>query len=55
MSENRHDPETPEGILVAVGGKEDKENDLDVLRKMPELINNDNPLFPLTPEVRQSS
>lgn len=45
MSENRHDPETPEGILVAVGGKEDKENDLDVLRKMPELINNDNPII----------
>ena len=35
----------PEGILVAVGGKEDKENGLDVLRKIPELINNDNPII----------
>ena len=36
---------TPKGILVAVGGKEDKENDLDILRKIPELIDNDNPII----------
>lgn len=36
---------TPEGILVAVGGKEDKENDLVILRKITELINNDNPII----------
>jgi cyanophycinase len=45
MSGNRLDFETPEGILVAVGGKEDKENDLDILRKITELINNDNPII----------
>ena len=36
---------TPKGILVAVGGKEDKENDLDILRKIPELIDNDKPII----------
>lgn len=35
----------PKGILVAVGGKEDKENNLDVLRRIPELIDNDKPII----------
>ncbi|MBU4032655.1 MAG: cyanophycinase [Candidatus Thermoplasmatota archaeon] len=43
MSGNRH--EAPEGILVAVGGNEDKENDLDVLRKITELTNKDDPII----------
>ena len=43
MSGNKSD--IPKGILVAVGGKEDKENDLDILRKIPELIDNDNPII----------
>ena len=35
----------PNGILVAVGGNEDKEDDLDILRKIPELIDKDNPII----------
>ncbi len=34
---------TPEGILVAVGGNEDKENDLDVLRKITSLVGRSDP------------
>ncbi|MFH0815305.1 MAG: cyanophycinase [Methanobacteriota archaeon] len=42
---NRNDPEAPEGILVAVGGNEDKENDLDVLRRIAGLIDHPNPVI----------
>ena len=36
---------SPNGILVAVGGNEDKEDDLDILRKIPELIDKSNPII----------
>ncbi len=37
--------ETPKGILVAVGGNEDKENDLDVLRKITKLTTKKDPII----------
>ena len=40
---NTHYPGVPEGILVAVGGNEDKDNDLDVLRKITEIIEKGKP------------
>ena len=36
---------SPVGILVAVGGNEDKENDLDILRKITELTSNTDPII----------
>ena len=42
MLGNRSD--IPEGVLVVVGGNEDKENDLDILRKIVEVTNNNNPI-----------
>lgn len=44
-TESRADFVSPEGVLVVLGGNVDKEKDLGVLRKIPELVEKDNPII----------